>query len=51
MQAYPNDIIKYSVIKDAVTKLETRTIGLHFLVSQAHFIKGKLTVSDYIFYK
>ncbi|KAJ6638775.1 hypothetical protein Bhyg_11513 [Pseudolycoriella hygida] len=41
--ANPFDIIKYDVIKDADTKLETRTIGLHFLLpSPLLFVKGKL---------
>lgn len=42
-QANQFDIIKYDVIKDADTKLETSKIGLHLLVPL--FVKGKLMVS------
>lgn len=48
-QANPFDIIKYDVIKDTDTKLETRTIGLHFLVPPL-FVKGKLMVSSLLFF-
>lgn len=47
-QASPNDIIKYPVIKDPRTKLETRIVGLNFIVSQLYFMKGKMEVSHII---
>lgn len=47
-QANQFDIIKYDVIKDADTKLETSKIGLHLLVPL--FVKGKLVVSSLIFF-
>lgn len=44
-QAHPDDIIKYKVSRNQTTKLESRTVGLRFRISQLHFQKGKLTVN------
>lgn len=49
-QANPFDVIKYDAIKDADTKLETRTIGLHFLLPPLFWVKGKLMVSSFFGY-